>query len=285
MLHLGMLPHDRWAMRSQPRLVASTRRTSTAASSRSMSETFSAACDASRPRTVDPVFVLASATIATGAARGTLTARGARSRHRQLAARRARGGALNPELLDPSSGRDECPRRRVAAPRRPRGARAAHDLLHEEPQVGRARPPIREPTASRGHARRLAPSVPGTRAAARHRAPARGRRAPASRRRTRSSRDRHRVARLRDLGRLSGTVASLRQQWAGRAARTRAGPARRERGRAPTVLMADPEALLGRPAERRSCPRHATVLDGHVLSAAYEGPLTRRTAASWEAPR
>jgi len=73
-----------------------------------------------------------------------------------------------------------------------------------------------------------------------------------------------------------GTVASLRQQWG------RAG--RRSRGLAVLVasedaldqfFMADPEALLGRPAEAALLD-HATprVLDGHVLSAAYEGPLT-----------
>ena len=73
-----------------------------------------------------------------------------------------------------------------------------------------------------------------------------------------------------------GTVASLRQQWG------RAG--RRSRGLAVLVasedaldqfFMADPDALLGRPAEAalldHAAPR---VLDGHVLSAAYEGPVT-----------
>jgi DEAD/DEAH box helicase domain-containing protein len=73
-----------------------------------------------------------------------------------------------------------------------------------------------------------------------------------------------------------GTVASLRQQWG------RAG--RRSRGLAVLVasedaldqfFVSEPEALLGRTAEAALID-HATprVLDGHVLAAAYEGPLT-----------
>jgi DEAD/DEAH box helicase domain-containing protein len=77
-----------------------------------------------------------------------------------------------------------------------------------------------------------------------------------------------------------GTVASLRQQW-GRAGRRAGGLA---------VLVAsedaldqffvdDPPALLGRTTEAalidHSAPR---ILDGHVLAAAYEGPLTAADA-------
>ena len=73
-----------------------------------------------------------------------------------------------------------------------------------------------------------------------------------------------------------GTVASLRQQWG------RAG--RRERGLAVLVasedaldqfFVDDPPALLERTAEAALID-HATprILDGHVLAAAYEGPLT-----------
>ena len=72
-----------------------------------------------------------------------------------------------------------------------------------------------------------------------------------------------------------GTVASLRQQW-GRAGR---------RGHGFAVLVAsedaldqyfmrEPEALLSRTVEAaRSDPANPRVLDGHVLSAAYEAPL------------
>jgi DEAD/DEAH box helicase domain-containing protein len=73
-----------------------------------------------------------------------------------------------------------------------------------------------------------------------------------------------------------GTVASLRQQWG------RAG--RRSRGLAVLVasedaldqfFVDDPPALLERNAEAALLD-HATprILDGHVLAAAYEGPLT-----------
>jgi DEAD/DEAH box helicase domain-containing protein len=73
-----------------------------------------------------------------------------------------------------------------------------------------------------------------------------------------------------------GTIASLRQQWG------RAG--RRARGLAVLVasedaldqfFVDDPPALLERNAEAALLD-HATprILDGHVLAAAYEGPLT-----------
>ena len=73
-----------------------------------------------------------------------------------------------------------------------------------------------------------------------------------------------------------GTVASLRQQWG------RAG--RRARGLAVLVasedaldqfFVAEPEALLRRSVEAALIdPATPRILDGHVLSAAYEGPLT-----------
>ena len=78
-----------------------------------------------------------------------------------------------------------------------------------------------------------------------------------------------------------GTVASLRQQWG------RAG--RRSRGLAVLVasedgldqfFMNEPAALLERTAEAalidHASPR---ILDGHVLAAAYEGPVTEADAA------
>ena len=78
-----------------------------------------------------------------------------------------------------------------------------------------------------------------------------------------------------------GTVASLRQQWG------RAG--RRSKGLAMLVasedaldqfFIDDPPALLERNAEAalldHAAPR---ILDGHVLAAAYEGPLTAADAA------
>ena len=78
-----------------------------------------------------------------------------------------------------------------------------------------------------------------------------------------------------------GTVASLRQQWG------RAG--RRSRGLAVLIASEDgldqffatePEALLRRSVEAALIdPWTPRILDGHVLSAAYEGPLTPADAA------
>jgi DEAD/DEAH box helicase domain-containing protein len=79
-----------------------------------------------------------------------------------------------------------------------------------------------------------------------------------------------------------GTVSSLRQQWG------RAG--RREHGVAVLVasedaldqfFMRDPEALLSRTVEAAILD-HANprVLDGHVLSAAFEGPIDEADAAT-----
>jgi len=72
-----------------------------------------------------------------------------------------------------------------------------------------------------------------------------------------------------------GTIASLRQQWG------RAG--RRSRGLAVLIasedaldqfFVAEPSALLGRRVEAALIdPSMPRILDGHVLSAAYEGPL------------
>jgi DEAD/DEAH box helicase domain-containing protein len=79
-----------------------------------------------------------------------------------------------------------------------------------------------------------------------------------------------------------GTVSSLRQQW-GRAGR---------RGRGLAVLIAsedaldqffmrDPEALLGRTVEAAILDgTNPRILDGHVLSAAFEGPIDEADSAT-----
>jgi DEAD/DEAH box helicase domain-containing protein len=77
-----------------------------------------------------------------------------------------------------------------------------------------------------------------------------------------------------------GTVASLRQQWG------RAG--RRSKGLAVLVasedaldqfFMREPESLLGRRVEAAILDHaNARVLDGHVLSAAFEAPIDERDA-------
>jgi DEAD/DEAH box helicase domain-containing protein len=78
-----------------------------------------------------------------------------------------------------------------------------------------------------------------------------------------------------------GTVASLRQQW-GRAGRRTDGLAvliASEDG-LDQFFAAEPAALLGRPVEAALIdPWTSRILDGHVLCAAYEGPLTEADAA------
>ncbi|HET9242286.1 MAG TPA: DEAD/DEAH box helicase [Gaiella sp.] len=78
-----------------------------------------------------------------------------------------------------------------------------------------------------------------------------------------------------------GTVASLRQQW-GRAGRRAGGLAvliASEDG-LDQFFMNEPAALLERTAEA-ALVDHASprILDGHVLAAAYEGPITEADAA------
>jgi DEAD/DEAH box helicase domain-containing protein len=73
-----------------------------------------------------------------------------------------------------------------------------------------------------------------------------------------------------------GTVASLRQQWgrAGRRARGLAVLIASEDG-LDQFFVAEPDALLNRSVEAALIdPATPRILDGHVLSAAYEGPLT-----------
>ncbi|MFN0153469.1 MAG: DEAD/DEAH box helicase [Gaiella sp.] len=79
-----------------------------------------------------------------------------------------------------------------------------------------------------------------------------------------------------------GTVASLRQQW-GRAGRRGPGLAvlvASEDG-LDQFFMREPHALLGRRVEA-AIVDHANprILDGHVLSAAYEGPITQDDVAT-----
>jgi DEAD/DEAH box helicase domain-containing protein len=75
-----------------------------------------------------------------------------------------------------------------------------------------------------------------------------------------------------------GTVASLRQQW-GRAGRRSAGLAVlvASEDALDQFFMREPETLMGRRVEAAILD-HANprILDGHVLSAAFEGPLDER---------
>ena len=120
-----------------------------------------------------------------------------------------------------------------------------------------------------------APAAPGDRAT-----PRRGRAARRLRDGRARARDRRRRARLRDLGRVSRD---------GRVAAPAVGPGRAAATRGLAVLVAsedaldqffmrEPEALLERTVEAALID-HATprILAPHVLAAAYEGPLSRRT--------
>ena len=77
-----------------------------------------------------------------------------------------------------------------------------------------------------------------------------------------------------------GTVASLRQQW-GRAGRRGPGLAVlvASEDALDQYFMREPETLLGRRVEAALLD-HANprVLDGHVLSAAFEGPIDEADA-------
>ena len=190
----------------------------------------------------------------------------------------------NPPLLDePSSARA---RARSAEARgllaELVGAGAAHDLLHEEPQGGRADPPLRAATA-------LEPRATG----------ARGSRptAPATRPQQRREIERRLVEGELlgvvatdalelgiDIGALDaaicvdfpGTVASLRQMW-GRAGRRGRGLAvsSRARTRSTSSSAATPTSSSSAPVEAAILDHeNPQILDGHVLAAAYEGPLT-----------
>ena len=176
----------------------------------------------------------------------------------------ARRGRADDRALEPAAARRgarparERARRGVAADGRARRARPAHDLLREEPQGGRADPPLHRRPA-RATPRRLSP-VPRrlhARAAARDRAAARrAASCSASARRTRSSSGSTSACSTASISvGFPGTVASLRQQW-GRAGppRARARRARRERGRARPVLHAR-AGDAARPARRGGDPR------------------------------
>ena len=162
-------------------------------------------------------------------------------RRRHVAAGRQGDRALEPRAAR-RGARHACQRAlgRIPAPGRPRRRGTEDDLLHEEPEGGGARPPLRE-RPSRQRDRPPARAVPGgvhARAAAGDRAAARrGRAARGDRDGRAGARHRHRLARLRDLRGLPGhrcvappAVGPRRSSGDG------ARRARRERGRARPVL-------------------------------------------------
>ena len=233
---------------------------------------------------------LASATIANA---GELRARAHRSRRRPSSIRtrlpRAEREVViwNPPLLDVELGlRGEPARRRGASSLPAHLARPADDLLREEPQGGRADPPLRR--RARGHRDRESASrrtAPATRPSSVARSSGGSSRGSSS-----ASRATDALELGIDIGLLDcaisvgfpGTVASLRQQWG------RAGA--RERGLAILVASDDaldqffarePDALLSRRVEAAILD-HANprILDPHVLAAAFEAPLDDGDAAT-----
>lgn len=147
---------------------------------------------AARAYGADPQFLLATATIANAAELAGRADRTRRHRggHRHVPACGARDRPLEP-TGDGRGARHPCERARrgVAPDERPRHARAAHDLLREEPEGGRADPPLRvRPRRPRdGATARPLPRGVHRPATPRDRGAPRRRRAPGSRRRTRSS--------------------------------------------------------------------------------------------------
>ena len=284
MLHVGVLPHhDRWGdVLANLRYVSSTRRTSTAASSARTSATCCGGCAGSRGSTAPSRSSCSprrrSRTPASSR-ESLLGVDGDGRRRRRRAARRA-----DDRALEPAAPRRGARPARVARSARRRGctamlvARGLRTLsLREEPQGGRADPPLHR-RAARRRRRGSRRTGPATRRSSGARSSGGSSRASCS---ASSATDALELG--IDIGLLDasisvgfpGTVASLRQQW-GRAGR---------RGHGLAVLVAsedaldqffmrEPDALLGRRVEAAILD-HANprVLDGHVLAAAFEAPL------------
>ena len=252
---LGRLPR-------QPRATSSsTRRTSTAASSARTSRTCCAGCAGSRaPTAPSRSFLLASATIANPGELAALADRPrASGRRRDAAPRAARQIAIwNPPLLDEELGtRASALGRGGATAGRARRARAAHDLLHEEPQGGGADPPLRRRTgvdrrrrAARAVPRRLHARSSGARSSGGSSRAS----CSASSRPTRSSSGSTSACSTRDLRRFPGTVACLRQKW-GRAGRRGDGLAVSSPARTRSTSSSAPARGVPRPPGRGRDPR------------------------------
>ena len=230
--------------------------------------------------------MLASATIANA---GELA--GATDRARRGVGRRRHGPVArqreivlwNPELA--RRGARGCARARSATRRgcsRARRPRAADDLLHEEPQGGRARPPLRErPPRRRRPPRRLAPYRAGYTPEQRREIERRlveGELLGVTATDALELGHRHRLARLRDLGRAFRARSPRCASSGDGPAVGRAGSQcwSRARTRSTSSSCAEPEALLEPPRRGRADRpvRRRGSSTGTCSSAAYEGPLT-----------
>ena len=167
-------------------------------------------------------------------------------------------------------------------------ARPAHDLLREEPEGGRADPPLHGRAGGRGdrEAARALPRRLHARAAARDRGAADGRRAARRDRDRRArARDRHRRARLRDLGRRSPARSPrCASSGAARAGAATASPSSsRARTRSTSSSCAIPRRCSPAPSRRRSSTTRtracwtAHVLVGRVRGADRRGGRRRRS--------
>ena len=309
MLHVGVLPHhDRWgdALHNLRLVVVDEAHVYRGIFGSHVGNVLRRLRRLALAYDADPAFVLASATIANAGELATrLTGLDVpRGRRRHGTAGRARGRALEPRAAGrrPRHARERA-RRRVPAAGGSRRARPADDLLHEEPQGGRARAPLRKRQARRGNRgaarslpRRLhAPAASGDRAAARRGRAARGHGDGGAR-----ARDRRRLARLRDLRRLS-RHRRLAPAAVGprRPADQRARSARRERGRARPVLRlgargparADRRGRADRPRDaararraRARCGVRGAAHRGGRPDSRAGGPRARlRSSRSWSA--
>ena len=266
MLHVGILPnHDRWGdvLHNLRYVVVDEAHVYRGVFGSHVGNVLRRLRRLARAYGAEPQFLLASATIANpGELALALTGRPATVVDSDTSARaRARRRALEPGAARPRArGARERALGGVAADVRARLARPAHDLLREEPQGGRADPPLhRRPGRHRD--RRPARAVPRrlhARAAPRDRAAADGGRAARGLGDGRArARHRHRRARLRDLGRLPRhRRLAAPAVGPGRAPRPRPRGADRERGRARPVLHARARGAArapGRGDAARSC--------------------------------
>ena len=149
MLHVGVLPHhDRWGdvLANLRYVVVDEAHVYRGVFGSHVANVLRRLRRLARIYDAEPQFLLASATIANaGRARARADRRARdRRRHGHLGARRARGRDLEPAAARRRARAAREPTRRRGATSLPAHvARAADDLLREEPQGGRADPPLR----------------------------------------------------------------------------------------------------------------------------------------------
>ena len=262
MLHVGVLPHhDRWGdvLHNLRAVVVDEAHVYRGVFGSHVANVLRRLRRLARAYGSEPVFVLASATIANAGELATrLTGLDVRVVDVDTSSRAEREVVLwNPELLDEELGVRASAlgdaSRLLAGPRR---GRAARHLLHEEPQGRRAGAPLRERPAGHGDraAARPVPRRLHAGAAPRDRAAASSRGSCwASRRPTRSSSgSTSACSTARSRSGSPGPSPRLRQQW-GRAGRRRRGLAVlvASEDALDQFFMHEPAALLERPASRR----------------------------------